>query len=226
MKAKELISVLKRELRWVSDPTCPKKKLLKLASSKNTKVLRILVRRLDVTEEILLHVASNNGRCTDLLAACVRHPNAGPATMSLVSEEFLAAIFTRPLCLNGAGEILITLTDDASASAERLAGLAQFASYPIGIQYLSYPDQATVTRVIAQNENSPPELLLALSKLYEWLDHKIWPTPRQADAFEVLRACIANPSLPTERLVELSGHKMEEIRDLVAERMVKVVEVR
>ncbi len=225
MKAKELKSILKRELRWVNDPTCPMKKLLKLASSSNMKVLRILVRRDDVTEEILVRVAENNGCRTELLAACVRHPNAGPATMCRVSEEFQAALFTGPPELAWAGETVITLVADTSASAERLDSLAKFASTSLGIQYLSYADQATITRVIAQNKNSPPELLLALSKLYEWHHRWSWPDKRQADTYEVLRACIANPSLPTERLVELSGHELEEIRVLVAERMVKVVEV-
>jgi hypothetical protein len=229
----ELKTILKREkvwLRetvWVNNPDSKPETLMKLASSKDMKVLYQLVRRADVTEEVLVRVAENNGRDMGLLVACARHANAGPATMFRVGEGFKAAIVTRPLDLTWTGEILRTLAADKSASAERIQYLVDFASSSTGVYLLSESEESEIYAVLAGNESCPPDVLVWLSKLYEWQHHvDVWPDRRESDSFEILRACIANPALPTERLVELSGHELEEIRGLVTQRMVTLVEVR
>jgi hypothetical protein len=231
VKITELKNILKREkvwikeTVWVNNPDSKPETLLKLASSKDMKVLYQLVRRADVTEDVLVRVAENNGRDMGLLVACARHANAGPATMFRVGEEFQAAIVTRPLDLTWTVEILRTLAADRSASAERIQYLVDFASSSTGVYLLSESEEREIYAVLAENESCPPDVLVWLSKLYEWQHHVVWPTPRQAESFEILRACVNNPALPTERLVELSGHELEEIRVLVAERMIAVVAV-
>jgi hypothetical protein len=229
----ELKSILKREKRWlketvwVNNPDSKPESLLKLASSKDMKVLYQLVRRADVTEEVLVRVAENNGRNIGLLVACARHPNAGPATMFRVGEEFKAAIVTRPLDLTWTGEMLRTLAADKSASAERIQYLVDFASSSTGVYLLSESEESEIYAVLAGNESCPPDVLVWLSKLYEWQHHHVdvWPDRRESDSFEILRACVNNPALPSERLVELSGHELEEIRGLVTERMITLVAV-
>ncbi len=228
----ELKSILKREKAWlketvwVNNPDSKPETLMKLASSKDMKVLYQLVRRADVTEDVLVRVAENNGRDMGLLVACARHANAGPATMFRVGEEFQAAIVTRPLDLTWTFEILRILAADRSASAQRIHYLVEFASSSTGVYLQTGSDERAIYAVLAGNESCPPDVLVWLSKLYEW-QHRVdvWPDQCESESFEILRECVDNPALPTERLVELSGHELEEIRVLVAERMVKVVEV-
>ena len=228
----ELKSIMKREkvwlkeTVWVNNPDSSLETLLKLASSKDMKVLYQLVRRADVTEEVLVRVAENNGRNMGLLVACARHVNAGPATMFRVGEEFQAAIVTRPLDPKWTFEILCILAADTSASAKRIHYLVEFATSSTGVYLLTGSDERAIMHLVAENESCPPDVLVWLSKLYEWQHHvDVWPDRRESESFEILRACVNNPALPTERIVELSGHELEEIRGLVTERMITLVAV-
>jgi hypothetical protein len=105
--------------------------------------------------------------------------------------------------------ICVWLANNPNASAQLLVRLLGRAQDLVRSDQLNHTN---VARLVAVHPNSTPEILVLLALSFSEDTH-------------LLGLLAKNPVTPDHLVVKLAGHADEGVRDAVAERMVKVVEV-
>jgi hypothetical protein len=214
----------RKALKRASGPACSPTRLTKLASSKDPTVLLALVSNPSVSEEVLIEVASKRNQRIEILAACASNPAAGTECLRLVVVQLERALQRGGWeDLQHVAALLLALVNNEAASTELIEFAATFTTAAKSVQYLM-PDARNELRLaLALNVNSPPELVLDLSTIFDFLMSWVRSRMENEKDFALLRACVQNPMLPTARLVELSGHSEPLVREMVAEHMVTLL---
>jgi hypothetical protein len=214
----------RKALKRASDPACTPTRHTKLASSKDPTVLLALVSNPSVSEELLIAVASKRNQRVEILTACASNPAAGTECLRVVAVQLERSLQRGGWeDLQHVAALLLALVNNEAATTELLEFAATFTTAAKAVQYLM-PDARNELRLaLALNVNSPPEVVLELSTIFDFLMSWVRSRMETEKDFELLRACVVNPMLPTERLVELSGHSEPLVREMVAEHMVTLL---
>jgi hypothetical protein len=192
---------------------CTPQVLHSLVKTARKDVVLAVLQRKDCPDEVLRYLAESDWRTIqEVMGAVAQHLSASAETLSVVFEiphrdfEYVFPYSDSPL------HISLWLSENWNTSAQLLVRLLGRAE-----DYEDYEHEPlncrNVVRSVAVHPNSTPEILVLLALTF-------------SEDLHLLEFLAKNPLTPDHLVVKLSGHADEGVREAVAERMVKVVEVR
>jgi hypothetical protein len=190
---------------------CTPKKLHRIVKTARKDVVLAVLQRDDCPDEVFRYLAESDWRTSQQVMAMVaRHLSASAETLTVVFEiphrdfEYVHPYSESQLHICG------SLANNPNTSAQLLVRLLGRA---LELRRHDLFNHTNVARLVAVHPNSTPEILVLLALSF-------------SEDVQLLGILAKNPLTPDHLVVKLAGHADEGVREAVAERMVKVVEVR